>query len=416
MKEEADIMAEAAAPAAGPRVKPMRGIRIIDVSSFLAGPFCSTQLAEFGAEVIKIELPKVGDALRKFGTITRSGDSLPWLQECRNKQSATLDLRKPEGAALLKRLVEKADVLVENFQPGTMEKWGIGWDVLSALNPRLVMVRISGFGQTGPYSPRPGFGRIGNAFGGLSYLAGYPDRPPVTPGSATIPDYMAGLYGALGVMFALRARDMTGRGQFIDIGLYEPIFRILDELAASYHHSGYVRERMGPGTVNVVPHSHYPTKDGKWIAIACTSDKIFARLAELLGEAELAGDGRWGKVKDRERDRAEVDAWVTRWAKQHTLSRLIELCNSAEVPCGPVNSIAEIFTDPQYKARENIVFVSDPRVGEIAMPNVCPRLSETPGSVEWLGPALGEHNGAVYAGLLGLSAPEIAALEDKGVI
>ena len=175
------------------------------------------------------------------------------------------------------------------------------------------MVRISGFGQTGPYSPRPGFGRIGNAFGGLSYLAGYPDRPPVTPGSATIPDYMAGLYGALGVMFALRARDMTGRGQFIDIGLYEPIFRILDELAASYHYNGYVRERMGPGTVNVVPHSHYPTKDGKWIAIACTSDKIFARLAELQGEPGLAGDGKWGKVKDRERDRAEVDAWVTRW-------------------------------------------------------------------------------------------------------
>jgi crotonobetainyl-CoA:carnitine CoA-transferase CaiB-like acyl-CoA transferase len=313
-------------------------------------------------------------------------------------------------------MIRKADVLVENFQPGTLEKWGLGWDTLKEENGKLIMVRISGFGQTGPYSPRPGFGRIGNAFGGLSYLAGFPDRPPTTPGSATIPDYMAGLYGALGVMFALRARDMTGRGQFIDIGLYEPIFRILDELAASYHHSGYVRERMGPGTVNVVPHSHYPTKDGKWIAIACTSDKIFARLAELLGEAELAGDGRWGKVKDRERDRAEVDAWVTRWAKQYTLSRLIELCNSAEVPCGPVNSIAEIFTDPQYKARENIVFVSDPRVGEIAMPNVCPRLSETPGSVEWLGPALGEHNGAVYAGLLGLSAPEIAALEDKGVI
>ena len=274
----------------------MQGIRVIDVSSFLAGPFCSTQLAEFGAEVIKIELPKVGDALRKFGTITKGGDSLPWLQECRNKKSATLDLRKPEGAEILKRLVSQADVLVENFQPGTLEKWGLGWDVLKMQNHKLVMVRISGFGQTGPYSPRPGFGRIGNAFGGLSYLAGYPDRAPVTPGSATIPDYLAGLYGALGVMFALRARDMTGRGQFIDIGLYEPIFRILDELAASYHYTGYVRERMGPGTVNVVPHSHYPTKDGKWIAIACTSDKIFARLAELQGEPGLAGEGKWGKV------------------------------------------------------------------------------------------------------------------------
>ena len=404
------------APAPQHSVKPLQGIRIIDVSSFLAGPFCATQLAEFGAEVIKLELPKVGDALRKFGTITECGDSLAWLQECRNKKSATLDLRKAAGAELLKRLVKQADVLVENFQPGTMEKWGLGWDVLKAVNQGLVMVRISGFGQTGPYSPRPGFGRIGNAFGGLSYLAGYPDRPPVTPGSATIPDYLAGLYGALGIMFALRARDITGRGQFIDIGLYEPVFRILDELAAAYHSRGYVRERMGPGTVNVVPHSHYPTKDGKWIAIACTSDKIFARLAKLLGEPSLAGDGKWGKVKDRDRDRAAVDAWVTRWTQEQPLAELIELCNGFEVPCGPVNSIAEIFADPHYRARENIAFVKDPRVGEIAMPNVCPRLSDTPGAIAWLGPRLGQHNGDVYCGLLGLSEGELRALQDQEVI
>ncbi|HSR82219.1 MAG TPA: CoA transferase [Hyphomicrobiaceae bacterium] len=407
-------MTDASAPQQ--TVKPLQGIRIIDVSSFLAGPFCATQLAEFGAEVIKLELPKVGDALRKFGTITESGDSLAWLQECRNKKSATLDLRKAAGAELLKRLVKQADVLVENFQPGTMEKWGLGWDVLKAVNEGLVMVRISGFGQTGPYSPRPGFGRIGNAFGGLSYLAGYPDRPPVTPGSATIPDYLAGLYGALGIMFALRARDITGRGQFIDIGLYEPVFRILDELAAAYHSQGYVRERMGPGTVNVVPHSHYPTKDGKWIAIACTSDKIFARLATLLGEPSLAGEGKWGKVKDRERDRAAVDSWVTRWTQEHPLAELIERCNAFEVPCGPVNSIAEIFADPHYRARENIAFVKDPRVGEIAMPNVCPRLSDTPGAIEWLGPRLGQHNGDVYCGLLGLSEAELRALEEQEVI
>ena len=407
-------MTDAAAPQHS--VKPLQGIRIIDVSSFLAGPFCATQLAEFGAEVIKLELPKVGDALRKFGTITECGDSLAWLQECRNKKSATLDLRKAAGAELLKRLVKQADVLVENFQPGTMEKWGLGWDALRAVNPGLVMVRISGFGQTGPYSPRPGFGRIGNAFGGLSYLAGYPDRPPVTPGSATIPDYLAGLYGALGIMFALRARDITGRGQFIDIGLYEPVFRILDELAAAYHSRGYVRERMGPGTVNVVPHSHYPTKDGKWVAIACTSDKIFARLAKLLGEPSLAGEGKWGKVKDRDRDRAAVDAWVTRWTQEQPLAELIELCNAFEVPCGPVNSIAEIFADPHYRARENIAFVKDPRVGEIAMPNVCPRLSDTPGAIAWLGPRLGQHNGDVYCGLLGLSEGELRALQDQEVI
>ena len=401
---------------ADPAVRPLQGIRVLDVSSFLAGPFCATQLGEFGAEVIKIELPKVGDALRKFGTITKAGDGLLFLQESRNKKAATLDLRKPEGAEILKRLVSQTDVLVENFQPGTMEKWGLGWNVLQAHNPELVMVRISGFGQSGPYSPRPGFGRIGNAFGGLSYLAGYPDRPPVTPGSATIPDYLAGLYGALGVMYALRARDMTGRGQFIDIGLYEPIHRILDELTAAYHHGGFVRERMGPGTVNVAPHSHYPTKDGKWIAIACTSDKIFARLAELLREPDLAGEGRWGNVKDRVKDRENVDAWVTRWTEKHTLDELMKLCDSVDVPYGPVNSIAEIFEDPQYKARENIMFFKDPRIGEIAMPNVCPRLSDTPGTIEWLGPALGEHNDEIYKGLLGMSDRELGMLRDKGVI
>ena len=397
-------------------VKPLQGIRIIDVSSFLAGPFCSTQLAEFGAEVIKIELPKVGDALRKFGTITTSGNSLPWLQECRNKRSVTLDLRKAEGKDLLKRFIRQADVLVENFQPGTLEGWGLGWETLRQENHKLIMVRISGFGQTGPYSPRPGFGRIGNAFGGLSYLAGFPDRPPTTPGSATIPDYMAGLYGALGVMFALRARDMTGRGQYIDIGLYEPIFRILDELAGSYHYKGYVRERMGPGTVNVVPHSHYPTKDGKWIAIACTSDKIFSRLAEAQGEPGLGGEGKWGTVANRDKDRELVDAWVARWTVKYTLQECIEVCDRFQVPCGPVNSIADIFKDPHYKARGNIQFINDPRVGEIAMPDVCPRMSDTPGGIEWLGPDLGEGNDDYYKGLLGLSDKEIADLKAKDVI
>jgi len=395
---------------------PLTGIRVVDLTRILAGPYCTMALADAGADVVKVEEPKKGDDTRGWGPPFVEGESTYFLSVNRGKRSLTLNLKHDEGRRILRRLVDQADVLVENFQPGTMEKWGLGWDVLSKTNPRLVMVRISGFGQTGPYSPRPGFGRIGNAFGGLSYLAGYPDRPPVTPGSATIPDYLAGLYGALGVMFALRARDMTGRGQFIDIGLYEPVFRILDELAAAYHHNGYVRERMGPGTVNVVPHSHYPTKDGKWIAIACTSDKIFARLAELQGEPGLAGDGKWGKVKDRDRDRAEVDAWVTRWTQMHPLADLIARCIEFEVPCGPVNSIAEIFKDPQYKARENIKLVQDPRVGEIAMPNVCPRLSDTPGSVEWLGPRLGEHNAEVYGRLLGLPEAEIARLQDKGVI
>ena len=397
-------------------LQPLDDIRVLDVSSFLAGPFCSTQLAEFGAEVVKVELPKIGDPLRRFGTITESGDSLPWLSECRNKKSVTLDLRVPEGAALLKRLAEKADVMVENFQPGTLEKWGLGWDTLKELNPRLVIVRISGYGQTGPYRDRPGFGRIGNAFGGLSFLAGYPDRPPVTPGSATIPDYLAGIYGAMGAMLALRARERTGRGQMIDIGLYEPIFRILDELVPAYDLKGFVRQRMGPGTVNVVPHSHYPTKDGRWIAIACTNDKIYERLAVAMTEPDHAPPADWALLANRERDRAQVDAFVTGWTARHDRDELMAVCERAQVPCGPLYSVDEIFQDPQYAARGNILRVRDERVGELAIPNLVPRLSDTPGAVRSLGPALGQHNDEVYKGLLGIGDDELRRLAGAGVI
>lgn len=397
-------------------IQPLDDLKVIDVSSFLAGPFCSTQLAEFGADVIKLELPEVGDALRRFGSITPNGDSLPWLSECRNKKSATLDLRKPEGAELLKALIKDADVLVENFQPGTLEKWGLGWDVLKEVNPRLIMVRISGYGQTGPYSPRPGFGRIGNAFGGLSYLAGYPDRPPVTPGSATIPDYLAGLYGALGVLLSIQALKKTGRGQVVDIGLYEPIFRILDELAPSYHMKGYVRERMGPGTVNVVPHSHYPTKDEKWVAIACTSDKIFERLAQAMGMPEWGGKGKWGTIGQREAEREIVDQYVGDWSATMTRDEVLAICESFQVPCGSVYSIDEIFEDPQYAARENIQYLKDAYGQEHAIPNLVPRLTDTPGKIRTLGPALGQHNEEVFGKRLGLSAARIAELVAKGVI
>ena len=394
----------------------LQGCRVLDVATFLAGPFCATQLGEFGADVIKIELPGVGDATRRFGTMHECGDTLPWLSESRNKKCITLDLRKPDGVVLLKRLVAQADVLVENFQPGTMEKWGLGWDVLSEVNPRLIMVRISGFGQTGPYKDRPGFGRIGNAFGGLSFLAGYPDRAPVTPGSATIPDYLSGLYGALGTLLALQAREKTGRGQVVDIGLYESIFRILDELAPAFAYKGYVRQRMGPGTVNVVPHSHYPTKDNRWIAIACTSDKIFERLAIAMGRPELAAPDRWGTIAARERDRAIVDDTVAIWTAQFNRDDLMRKCESEQVPCGPVYAIDEIFEDPHYAARENILRMKDPRAGDLAVPNLVPRLSDTPGRVNWLGPELGSHNDEIYKGLLGLDDAELARLKGAGVV
>ncbi len=396
--------------------RPLDGLRVIDCATFIAAPFTATLLAEFGAEVIKVELPRIGDPLRNFGTRAESGETLPWLSESRNKKSVTLDLRKPEGAALFKQLIARSDVLCENFQTGTLESWGLGWETLRQVNPGLVMVRVTGYGQTGPYAGRPGFARIAQAFGGLSYLAGWPDRAPVTPGSSTIADYMSGLFGAFGAMLALEGRRKSGEGQVVDIGLYESIFRILDELAPAWQTKGYQRERMGPGTVNVVPHSHYPTADGKWVAIACTSDKIFERLARAMGRPELAGDGIFGTIGKREATREQVDALVTDWTRVRPRHEVIRLCDEAQVPAGPLNSISEIFEDPQFQARENIAFVKDARVGELAVPNVVPRLTATPGRIDHLGPALGADNDDVLGGLLGLSKERMSELTAAGVI
>lgn len=396
--------------------RPLAGLRVIDIATYIAAPYCATIMAEFGAEVIKVEQPKVGDPCRRLGTVAECGDTLVWLSEARNKKSVTLNLKSPKGAAILKQLVAKADALTENFQPGTLEGWGLGWDALSAANPRLVMLRVSGYGQTGPYSHKPGFGRIGNAFGGISFLAGDPDGPPVTPGSATLADYMAGLYGALGVMMALRSRDATGRGQQIDIGLYEPIFRILDEMAPAYDKVGFIRQRMGAAAPNVCPHSHYQTGDGRWIAIACTNDKIFARMAGLMGCPEVAGDGIYGTIAQRDRQRPAVDGLVAQWAKKHTQQEAVELCDAAEVPCGIVASVDELFRDPHYAARGNIARVSDPRAGDLAVPNVVPRLTDTPGGIDTLGPSLGQHNAEVYGRLLGMTAADLRTLEGEGVV
>lgn len=399
-----------------PDSSPLAGTRVLDLATFIAAPYCATIMAEFGAEVIKVELPGVGDPVRRFGTPTDCDDTLVWLSEGRNKKSVTLDLRKEEGARVLKELVSQSDVVCENFQPGTLESWGVGWEDLRAVNPKLVMLRVSAYGQNGPYSDRPGFGRIANAFGGISFLSGEPDRPPVTPGSATLSDYMSGLYGALGVILALRARDNSGIGQVVDIGLYETIFRILDELAPAYHFKKFVRQRMGAATVNAVPHSHYPTKDGRWLAIACTNDKIFARLAKVMGREEVCGEGIYGTIKKREAARNEVDTMVGNWTGSMDRDEVLKICEEGQVPCGPVYSIDEIFEDPQYKARENIRFIDDPRVGELALPNVVPRLTETPGKIKWAGCALGEHNTEIYSALLGLPEEEINQLKEDGII
>ncbi|MFQ5566626.1 MAG: CaiB/BaiF CoA transferase family protein [Paracoccaceae bacterium] len=373
-------------------MRPLDGIRVLDLATFIAAPLAASILGEFGAEVIKIEHPEGGDPMRRFGA--DSGDperSLAWLSEARNKHSVTLDLKSPEGVATLKELVRRSDVLAENFRPGTLERWGLGPDVLHALNPALVILRISGYGQTGPYRDRPGFARIAHAVGGLSHLAGLPDGPPVTPGSTSLADYISGIYGAIGVLMALRVAERTGNGQVIDVALFESIFRVLDDLAPAYASSGIVRDREGTATRQVCPHGHFACADGNWVAIACTSDRMWERMAvNVLGRPDLADSHP--RTADRLADRSLIDGAVEAFTGSHPAAEVVRLCTEGEVPCGPINTIADIFADPHFAARETIARIADETLGEIAVPNVVVHLSETPGAITGLGPALGDWN------------------------
>ena len=393
----------------------LAGLTVLDLATFVAAPFCCTLLGEFGAEVIKVEQPGRGDDLRRLGTPAREGLSYWWLVESRNKKSITCNLRDPDGQALIKRLAAGADVLAENFRPGTMERWSLGWDELCVVNPKLVMVRISAFGQTGPYRERPGFGRIAAAMGGLSYLSGYPDRPPVTPGTPTIPDYLAGALAAFGALAALEARRRTGEGQVVDVGLYEPMLRMLDELIPVHGATGYVRERIGSATEYVVPHNHYRARDGRWLAIACTNDRMFERLAEAMDRPELARD--FPTMASRLSRRTELDAIVQAWVAEADGRDVLARLDAAEVPCGSVSSARDLFDDPQVRARENIVEMPNPLGGLLAMVGVVPRLTATPGHIETTGPVdVGAHNQEIYCGRLGLSLEDVAALTRRGVI
>lgn len=390
------------------------GLRVLDIATFVAAPFCGTILADFGAEVIKIERPAEGDALRRFGTPTECGDTLVWMSEARNKKTMTLDLRTPQGADIFRDLVRKSDVVLENFRPGTLEKWGLGYDTLSEINPRIVMLRISAYGQDGPKRNEPGFARIAHAFGGLAFLSGEPGRAPVVPGSTSMADYISGMWGAIGVLMALRALETTGKGQFIDIGLYESVFRLLDEIAPAFAKFGLVRQRMGADTVNVVPHSHYQTKSGQWVALACTSDKMWERLTTAMGRADLCE--AFPTAPDRVAHRDEINRLVADWIGSMTLEETLAATTAGEVPCGPVYSIAEIFEDPHYKARGNLIEVDDPRLGRLVLPAAVPRLSRTPARFRHAGRALGADNDEILGDLLGLSAGDIDALKKGRVI
>jgi len=394
----------------------LAGLRVLDIATFIAAPFAATLMGEFGAEIIKVELPKVGDDARRLGTKSSAGDTFVWLSEARNKKSICLDLRKPEGARLFKSLVAVSDVVCENFRVGTLEKWGLGWDVLREINPKLVLLRVTGYGQNGPYATYPCFGRIANAFGGISFLSCDADRPPAQPGSATLADYLAGLFGAYAIQAALRVAEGTGRGQVVDMALYEGIFRILDEVAPAYQKTGFVRQRAGAETPIVVPHSHYPSQDDRWLAIACTNDKIFARLAQLMGRADMISDPRYATNAARLQRRGEVNGIVGDWTSTLERDEVLARCAKAEVPCGPVHSLDEIFKDPQYAARNSILEFTDSRVGALAIPNVVPKLSETPGRVRWLGPPLGAHTDEILRDLIRLDRNEIRKLRDSGII
>ena len=392
------------------------GLTVLDCATFVAAPFCCTLLGEFGAAVIKVEQPGVGDDLRRLGRRAASGQPDWWLVESRNKKSITCNLRVPEGQALLRRLAASADVLAENFRPGTMERWGLGWEDLRAVNRRLVMVRISAFGQTGPARERPGFGRIAAAVSGAAYLSGHPDRPPVSPGTPTIPDYLAGVFGAFGALTALRHRDRSGEGQIVDIGLYEPMLRMLDELVPVYGATGYVRERIGSATEYVVPHNHYATRDGGWIAIACTNDRMFERLVtKAMDQPGLVSE--FPTMAMRLARRTDVDAAVARWVGALDATEALAKLDAAEVPCSRVSSVRDIFDDPQVAARENIVARPSPLGGLLHMVGIVPRLSRTPGELREVGPLqIGAHNEEIYCGQLGLSRDELAALRARGVV
>jgi len=396
---------------------PMAGVRILDLGTFLAGPHAASILGEFGAEVLKIEHPVAGDPMRRFGSPTKHPDlTLAFLTEARNRKSVTLDLRQERGRELFLQLVEKSDVLIENFRPGTFEQWGLGWDVLSEANPGLVFLRVSGYGQTGPYRRRSGFAHIAHAYSGLSYLAGFPGESPVVPGTVPLGDYISGLYGAIGILLALRQREKTGRGQVIDVAIFESVFRTLDELAAAYGLYGHIREREGSGSFVAVPHGHFRCGDDKWVSIACTTDRMFERLCDAMERPELAAEDMYGIQKNRLAAREAVNNMVDTWVASAPRAEIMRRCLEAQVPSGNVNSIEDIFEDEHFRARGTLARIDVPGVGEVTVPGVLPHLSKTPGRISGLGPPLGNATDEVMRELLGMAQAEIQALRDDKVI
>ena len=400
---------------------PLVGLRVLDLGTRIGAPFAATLLADLGADVIQVELPGRGDFMRTIGPFER-GQSLFWAVEGRGKRSVTLDLRKPAGQALLRRLVPLADVVVENFQPGTLESWGLGYDVLSALNPGLILTRVSVYGQDGPYRDRPGLDRNGIATGGLMYITGYPDRPPVRPG-IIVSDYLTGVFNAFSILSAVYERDRrareTGeppRGQWVDLSLYESILRVMEHTLAAYDRLGVVREREGNRLRNSAPLDNWETSDGKYVCIIAAGDGLFPRLCRAMGRDDLLQEPRFRTMAQRAEHGDQINGIVAAWVKARTAREVQDVLERHEVPFGVAYSVADIFADPHIAARGDIETVDDPVIGPVRMQGVYPRFSRTPGAVSRGAPRLGAHNEEVYCGLLGLTTEELEELRREDVI
>jgi crotonobetainyl-CoA:carnitine CoA-transferase CaiB-like acyl-CoA transferase len=390
----------------------LTGIRVIELGQLIAGPFCGQLLGDMGAEVIKVEPPGQGDPMRKWG---RGEHKLWWEVVARNKKSVSANLRVPEGQEIVRKLAAHADILIENFKPGTIEKWGLSPSSLMEINPRLIVVRVSGYGQTGPYSARAGFGGIGEAMGGWRYIVGDPDRPPSRMG-VSIGDSLAATYGCLGALAALHARERTGRGQVVDSALYEAVLQVMESLVPEYQVSGYIRERSGSKLPGIAPSNVYKCKDGEYL-IGANQDAVFARLCEAMGRPELAGDPRYVDHVARGRNQDELDGIVEAWTRTKTVDEVEAAMIAHSIPAGIIYRAPEMLEDPHFAARNALIEVETPRWGKVKMQNAFPFLSDTPSSVRSPAPArIGEHNDEVYRGLLGLDAAELNRLSAAGAV
>jgi crotonobetainyl-CoA:carnitine CoA-transferase CaiB-like acyl-CoA transferase len=398
-------------------VKPLEGIRILELGAFIAGPFATRILADFGAEVIKVEPPK-GDQIRQWGLSQEGNDSYWSRVQLRNKKSIAIDLHREEGREIVSHLIEEVDVVIENFKPGTLEKWNLSHEQMKALNPQLIVTSVTGYGQTGPYRNRPGFGNIAESMGGLRAVTGYPDRAPVRVG-LSIGDSIAALYAVIGTLMALYQRDAKDisnhRGQVVDVALYESVFTLMEGLLPEFVHEGAIRERMGNTLKAAAPSNVYPTKDGKWLAIGANSDTLFVKLMNLMNRQDLASDPSLQDNPGRVAAVQQLDEAITEWTKEHLCRDLVDLLASTGIPGGPVYNMADIYADEQYKARDMFVPVPGPTGSEIVMPGIVPKLSETPGAIEWAGPDCGANTREILDGL-GYSPTEVTVLENSGVI